>query len=163
MSHLWNLNADQLDLQNKDHILEQYKLYVEMADRISSRRGTANTFFLSLNGSITGLAGYSIDKGILIHNVWIALFFLFLLLLECFFWWRLINSYKQLNTAKFIVVGELEERLPSSPYQKAEWQHHLKEGKDKSVYWPLTDLELKIPIIFSVLYILIYCVMVFKC
>jgi hypothetical protein len=26
-------------------ILEQYKLYVEMADRISNRRGLTNTFF----------------------------------------------------------------------------------------------------------------------
>ena len=29
--------------------LEQYKLYVEMADRVSARRGNTNTFFLTLN------------------------------------------------------------------------------------------------------------------
>ncbi len=28
-----------------EHILEQYKLYVEMADRISARRNMANVFF----------------------------------------------------------------------------------------------------------------------
>ena len=27
------------------HLLDQYKLYVEMADRISQRRATANTYF----------------------------------------------------------------------------------------------------------------------
>ena len=33
-------------------ILEQYKIYVEMADRISQRRGLTNTFFLTLNTAI---------------------------------------------------------------------------------------------------------------
>lgn len=31
------------------HLLEQYRLYVEMADRIAARRHTANTFFLTSN------------------------------------------------------------------------------------------------------------------
>ena len=35
--------------------LEQYKLYVEMADRISSRRQNANSFFLSINTAIVAL------------------------------------------------------------------------------------------------------------
>ena len=33
---------------NNGHFLEQYKLYVEMADRISNRRQTANSFFCQL-------------------------------------------------------------------------------------------------------------------
>jgi hypothetical protein len=30
-------------------VLEKYKLYVEMADRVSARRGLTNSFFLALN------------------------------------------------------------------------------------------------------------------
>jgi hypothetical protein len=41
-----------------DALLEQYALYVEMADRISSRRGLANTFFLTLNSAILTLVGF---------------------------------------------------------------------------------------------------------
>ena len=41
-----------------DHILEIYKLYVEMADRISSRRQAANSFFLTINSAIVALVGY---------------------------------------------------------------------------------------------------------
>src|SRR5262245_9792406 len=41
----------------QNHLLEQYKLYVEMADRISQRRGTANTFFLTVNTAIIGALG----------------------------------------------------------------------------------------------------------
>jgi hypothetical protein len=37
--------------------LEQYKIYVEMADRISARRGMTNTFFLTLNTAIFTAVG----------------------------------------------------------------------------------------------------------
>jgi hypothetical protein len=38
-----------------DRLLELYKLCVEMADRVSARRATANAFFLTLNSAL--LAG----------------------------------------------------------------------------------------------------------
>ena len=38
-------------------ILEQYKLCVEMADRISARRALANAFFLTLNSVLITSAG----------------------------------------------------------------------------------------------------------
>ena len=31
-----------------DHLLEQYKLYVEMTDRVSQRRERSNPFFMTL-------------------------------------------------------------------------------------------------------------------
>jgi len=39
------------------HLLEQYTLYVEMADRISHRRQNANGFGLSINTAILGIVG----------------------------------------------------------------------------------------------------------
>ncbi|WP_283130696.1 RipA family octameric membrane protein [Enterovibrio norvegicus] len=48
-----NINIESLDEQSyhsdyyQEHLFEQYKLYLEMADRISSRRQGTNTFFLS--------------------------------------------------------------------------------------------------------------------
>ncbi len=54
-SNLWNEQitpssyATEGDKNYRTAILEQYKLYVEMADRVSSRRGLTNTFFLTLN------------------------------------------------------------------------------------------------------------------
>ena len=155
---LWNDDVPQNGYssseQYRNHILEQYKMYVEMADRISKRRDVANGFFLSMNGLFLGGAGALINKGQPVSSKWALVFPLIVLLLECFFWWRLIISYKQLNGAKFNIAGEFESRLPASPYRKAEWIHALKEGKDRSVYWPLTHLESKVPIIFAAGYLL---------
>jgi hypothetical protein len=36
-------------------------------------------------------------------------------------WYRLVRSYKDLNSAKFKVIHEIEKSLPISPYD-AEWE-----------------------------------------
>jgi hypothetical protein len=40
---------------------------------------------------------------------------------QCFAWFYLVWSYRLLNSAKYQVVGALEERLPASPFWAAEW------------------------------------------
>ena len=52
-----------------------------------------------------------------------------------------------------MVIGELEKRLPASPYWSAEWIA-LGEGKNPKIYKPLTHVENWIPIIFGFIYIL---------
>jgi hypothetical protein len=138
-------------------ILEQYKLYVEMADRISGRRGVANAFFLSLNTAflaaiVTGWSTIEVPVGVLILP-------LGLLLAQSAAWFWTVRSYRQLNAAKYVVVGALEERLPASPYWRAEWSA-LGEGKDRSRYWPMTHLEQWLPLVFGALYVCCFLILV---
>lgn len=137
----------------KEHLLEQYKLYVEMADRISSRRNLANVFFLSLNTSAIAAIGlvYQIENFESESLLLIIPSIAFLVL--CYVWFRLIKSYRQLNTAKYKVIGELEKMLPSSPYYKMEWEM-LGHGKDRKLYMPLTKIEGVVPAIFGLMYLL---------
>jgi hypothetical protein len=131
-------------------LLEQYKLYVEMADRISQRRGLTNAFFLTLNTAIFSTIGIFWEHK-LDGNVWWLTFPLIMLLGQCFAWLYLLRSYRLLNTAKYKVVGELEKRLPASPYWSAEWSA-LGEGRDWRKYWPLSHIEIWIPLFFAALY-----------
>jgi hypothetical protein len=135
----------------QEALLEQYKVYVEMADRISQRRGLTNTFFLTLNTAIFTIVGI-FWKDRPSGNPWWLLVPLLVVLGECFAWFYLLRSYRLLNTAKFKVIGALEERLPASPYWRAEWSA-LGEGDDWRLYWPLSHIEKWIPILFAVLYI----------
>src|SRR5712691_5996354 len=78
----------------QDAVLEQYKLYVEMADRISERRGLANTFFLTLNTAIvTGIAVFWKDHPS--AQTWWLVFPLIVVLGQCFAWFYLVRSYRQ--------------------------------------------------------------------
>ena len=129
-------------------------MYVEMADRISSRRNTANAFFLSINSTVLAAIAFLFNKIQLVEPKEIILFPIIGILLLCLIWWWLLLSYRKLNSAKYKVIGQLEKRLPSSPYWSAEW-HELGEGNDIKKYLPLTVLEKWIPIIFASIYVMI--------
>lgn len=132
-------------------LLEQYKLYVEMADRVSQRRALANTFFLSLNTAVLTLFGvyWSNEPA---GEPWWLLIPLVALLGQCFAWFYVVRSYRLLNSAKYEVVGAMEERLPASPYWRAEWWV-LGEGEDPRRYWPLSHIEQWIPSLFALTYV----------
>lgn len=149
---LWNdPQADPADPADTATILEQYKLYVEMADRVSARRGLTNTFFLSLNTALLTAIGV-----VWAHHPskarWGVVIPLVVLLGECITWFSLVRSYRQLNSAKYAVVGALERRLPASPYWSAEWKA-LGEGRDRARYWPITHLEQAVPLLFAAAYV----------
>jgi hypothetical protein len=132
-------------------LLEQYKLYVEMADRISARRGLTNSFFLTLNTGIVGLV-VALKKVPVGGDAWWLAIPLVAILGECYAWFYLVRSYRLLNAAKYRVVGALEERLPASPFWRAEWWA-LGEGRDRTLYWPLSHIEQWIPALFALTYI----------
>lgn len=154
--HLWNNNfipqGQPASPETQKIILDQYKLYVEMADKVSARRDIANAFFLTINGAILSAGPAIVERGITFQNKAFFLFPYCVLVLQLYFWRRLIVSYKQLNGAKFQVVGAMEEHLPAYAYGKAEWEFLLKSGKDKGIYWPLTHIETKIPGLFFIGY-----------
>lgn len=136
------------DATARQILLEQYKLYVEMADRISSRRQSANSFFLSVNTAIIALISYInfVDKN--------ASGFYWLIsiagMIICFMWYRLVRSYKDLNTAKFKVIHEMEAKLPVAPYD-LEWAK-VGEGKNPNLYLPFTHIEIYIPWVFLIIH-----------
>jgi hypothetical protein len=132
-------------------VLAQYQLYVEMADRVSQRRGLANTFFLTLNTAIFTLIGVLLTGSPQMAGYWLV-FPLVGVLGQCAAWFYLVRSYRLLNSAKFEVVGVLEERLPASPFWREEWRK-LGEGRDWRRYWPLSHIEEWIPILFATTYL----------
>lgn len=124
-----------------EHILEQWKTVVEMANCTSDRRINNNNFFILIN---TGLIAFmSLEKsltniiiyivGIVISVVWICS----------------IKSYKKMNKMKFKIINELEDLLPTSPH-KYEWEIVNKNKK----YKRFTALEMWLPSIFIFVYVI---------
>jgi hypothetical protein len=140
-------NTDDQNLWNDD--VDSHR-YVEMADRVSSRRGLTNTFFLTLNTLVFTIIGVFIQERPEL-SAWLLALPLAIALDQCAGWYLIVRSYRQLNTAKFKVLGQLETRLPASPYANAEWKA-LGEGRDWRTYLPLTHLEQWIPALFALIY-----------
>lgn len=128
-------------------LLDQYKLYVEMSDRLGARRGSANAYFLSVNSALLALAGIVAPGGL--DGGWLWLPAAAGLLLSLF-WRRLIVSYQGISAAKFAVIHEIERRLPIRPWE-AEWRR-MGEGRDPSRYRPLSVIERGVPVLFMVLH-----------
>jgi hypothetical protein len=156
-ARLWNAEVTPASYTSDNEkyqaaILDQYKLYVEMADRISARRGLANTFFLTLNSAIFTLFGVLWkDKPPHLSDVVVVLLAV-VAISQCVAWGLLVHSYRLLNSAKYKVVGALERRLPASPYWSAEWTA-LGEGKSWRLYLPLSHVETWVPILFGGIYL----------
>jgi len=130
------------------HLIEQYKPYLETADRISNRRQSANSFFVTINTALVALVGY-IHIGSETSN---ELYWLIALagIALSYMWYRLIRSYRDLNTAKFKVVHEIEKKLPISPFD-AEWEA-VGRGENRKLYLPFTHIEMGIPWVFLILH-----------
>lgn len=133
------------------HLLEQYKLYVEMMDRVSARRGQANTFYISLLSGLLALLSLVIDKKLFSGNQAIVLLATAILgLALCYVWYANINSYKQLSSLKFKVINEIETYLPFPCYLR-EWEI-LKEENKIWQYKRLTKVEKYVPFILAIPY-----------
>jgi len=129
--------------------VEIYKLYVASADSISGRRQLANSFFLTLNTALLAFLGYtkpSFAQPISRLSLLVAIAGIVL----CYTWYRLIRSYKGLNSGKFKVIHLIEKNLPIAPYD-AEWEA-VGRGNDPKKYKPFTHIELYVPWVFVVIY-----------
>jgi hypothetical protein len=142
------------------HYFDQYKLYVESTEKISDRRQNANNFFLTINTVLISVFGLSFQIKVLEDLGWLKILLAILGITICVIFWFLLRAYKQLNTAKFKVIHEIEEGLPLSLYDY-EWEV-LGEGKDKKIYYPFSHIELLIPWVFGLIYLLLGIVFLYK-
>ncbi|WP_435835435.1 RipA family octameric membrane protein [Streptomyces albidoflavus] len=146
--------SENVNLQSQ-LILEQYKLCVEMADRVSARRGLTNSFFLTLNLAAVSVIASVVSKLSSESGVFIPIVTLIIMCGECFVWFCTLRSYRLLNRAKYAVVEVLEERLPARAYSKGEWHAFVRSGKH-GIYVRLTTAEQIMPLLFSLGYVALF-------
>ncbi len=153
MNTLFQIDEKKYGKEYKNHFFEQYKIYIESADKISERRQKANNFFITINTFIITILWFLFKLEWLKELGYIKELVLILWFLISIIFWFLIRSYKQLNTWKFSVIHKIEEKLPLSLYsyeRKILW-----EWKDYTKYYSFSHIELLLPIIFWIWYIII--------
>lgn len=72
----------------------------------------------------------------------------------CYAWYRLIQSYKGLNSGKFKVIHAIEQYLPISPYD-AEWEA-LGRGKNSKLFLSFHKVEMIVPFVFFALHFVVF-------
>ena len=149
-STLFKIKQEEYGDRYRDDIIELYKLYVEMTDRISQRRDRANQWFLAMNTALISAIVFTITKS---DNLYPILIICVAGSIISYLWYRLIYSYQQMNSGRFKVIHAIEEKLPLKIYD-AEWIA-LGRGKDPKKYKPFTHIEKNVPRVYMILYLVI--------
>lgn len=136
----------------KDHLLDQYRMYVETAENVSSRRQTANTFFLSVNTLLlSGLGAiFALTPDFKAQNFLAPVLPAVAGILFSLAWTTLLSSFAKLNEAKFCMINAIELELPIAPFRE-EWRY-VGEGTCPEKYVPMTAIEKLVPWFFIAIY-----------
>ena len=139
-----------MNMDEKQELLEIYKLHAGLADSVSKQRSTTNRFYLLLMSGLSVLfsALLRIENGVPLFGLMIGFGLLGALLAAA--WYIHIRSYRPLNTGKFKPLHELEDKL-AYPFFQREWEL-LEEGENPNKYWRLTVVETFVPSIFFVIF-----------
>lgn len=150
---LFRAGPEEYGPQYAPHYMDIYKTYVATTEAISTRRQNANAFFLTINTAIVGVLGYSNPclQQTIGHLIWVISLSGILI---SYNWYRLIRSYKGLNSAKFLVIHLIESKLPLAAFD-AEWEA-VGRGHDKKKYLRFTHVEMIVPWLFLTLHLVIF-------
>lgn len=155
---LWNENENLDNDTYNRMLLEQYKLYVQVADRVSARRSVAHVFFVTLNAFLLGAFAMTVSHQTQINGNKALLFLTLLgMLVITYAWWRLMQYFRRLTRGKQKVIEAIETRLPMRSF----WQAEIHAMHTENPYRPLKSMEVILPGIFALLYILIYIYVLF--
>ncbi|MDE0326675.1 MAG: hypothetical protein OXN27_22330 [Candidatus Poribacteria bacterium] len=146
-------------MNEKQELLEIYKLHAELADSVSKQRATANRFYILVLSGLAVLFSTFLQRKNGVPLGWIMIGFGAFGVLLALAWYIVIRSYCQLNSGKFQVLLALEEKL-AYPFFKREWKL-LGEGKDSKSYWKLTAVETFVPIIFGICFVVLLLIGIF--
>lgn len=135
--------------------LDLYKLAVEMADRVSARRGATNSFYLTLQSALLTALGF-LTSGARTPDRWVLVGVCGAGVATSATWFLLLRSYRDLNRAKYAVIVKMEAHLPHSVFGD-EWQS-LKEDpipRWRPRYAEFGTIERVVPGVFLVINILL--------
>lgn len=135
-----------MTMDQRQELLEIYKLHAQLADSVSRQRAAANRFYLLLMSGLTVVLSALLQSrnGLPLSLLLLSLGFLGASLSTA--WYIHIRSFRQLNTGKFKALHELEKKL-AYPFFTREWKL-LKEGKCAGNYWKLSVVETFVPGLF---------------
>jgi hypothetical protein len=147
---------------------EVYQMAVEMADRVSARRLAANGYFLSVHTALVAVLSFAYVS-VATNQRAVLLISAVLGFVLAGTWFFAIRSYRRLNRAKFSVINNLEKDFEAQ-YFTDEWAELTRGTKNdlelkglrarwlkfKDRYTTLTNVESVVPVVFAVMYLLIF-------
>ncbi|MFH1095159.1 MAG: hypothetical protein V1728_02995 [Candidatus Micrarchaeota archaeon] len=135
--------------KKKDGMLEQYDTLARTTSDVTAWRQGTNQFYLACASSLLGLTAYIKDGSALSSAV---LCLLGMLLTRV--WWENIQSYKQLNSAKFKVLLDIEKKLAYPAFAK---EREIYKSENRQQF---TSIEKHVPTLFLIAFLFMFLLIV---
>lgn len=112
---------DKTYLEDRQLLLEQYKIMVGSTEKVTDQRMRVNNLFFTVTSSILSISlvvGKAFEFslagsfGMLVLSI--------MAFIVTFFWEKLVRSYGKLNTGKFTVIDQIEKQLRTNMFEH-EW------------------------------------------
>lgn len=112
---------DKTYLEDRQLLLEQYKIMVGSTEKVTDQRMRVNNLFFTVTSSILSVSlvvGKAFEfslagsVGMLVLSI--------MAFIVTFFWEKLVRSYGKLNTGKFTVIDQIEKQLRTNMFEN-EW------------------------------------------
>ena len=139
---------------HKDELLDQYKLFQKSSEDLVERRQKISSFYISVNSALVSLLGVVMSLVSSPAKLYIMLFMCITGIILDISWLNVLDSYGKLNSAKMKVITLLEQQLPVALYD-SEWRV-MSDKLNNKKYVSFTSNEKKIPLIFTVVYIVMF-------
>ena len=130
------------------HLLEQYKVFVESAQKVTDRRISTGNYLLTVNSFLLTVFGVASSQHL--AGYWLAIVPVAGLLVS-FTWYALVVFYRNLGASKYKVIHQMEEHLPAAPF-RCEW---VSPSDRSQRHAGVTHLERVIPLTFAVIYLVL--------
>ncbi|MDE0324326.1 MAG: hypothetical protein OXN27_10445, partial [Candidatus Poribacteria bacterium] len=88
-------------MNEKQELVEIYKLHAELVDSVSKPRGTANRFYMLVLSGLAVLFSAFLQRENGVPLEWLMVGFGLFGMLLASAWYIVIRSYRQLNSGKF--------------------------------------------------------------
>lgn len=129
-------------------LFEEYKLFVELMDRLAQRRDNMNKFYLTIISAIFALN--VAETSMINDHILPAILGLALSTV----WFIHIRSFRLLNRSKFKVIHEMEQQLPYACFDK-EWLF-IQDKEENGNYIFLSKIEQFVPVFMGSLFAVVF-------
>lgn len=134
---------------------DEYKFFIDDTARLSERRQTVTNTYITVNGAIIGLITFFAKDAGLVH--WSVVIAILPLIaaggIVCYFWYRLLFSYRRLIGFRFIILQQMEEELPESSKMYTRESEKFYEKAPKQQQISISRIEMLLPRLFGIVYI----------
>lgn len=152
---------DLADPKNQQTLFEQYKLLVDSSQKTEERRKDSNNIFIAINSIfLTFLTQITHFTELNFEKFLVLTLLLFIGVIICWDWFRLINSYKHFNYINYSLIYAFERTLPARVFSlRTDIISELDEPAEKAN--AILKKETIIPKLFLMIYITLFIIVLF--